>query len=52
MKAYFLFEFVLILKPVGEILFDGMIRHKVHPLSIVEVSIAVAYLFLPVSKIL
>lgn len=52
MKALFLLEFVLVLKPAGELIFDSLLRHNWHVMSVVELCIGFTYLLLPISQIL
>lgn len=46
MKALKMLEFVLILKPAGELIFDKLLRDEWTVISVVELSIGAAYVFL------
>ena len=52
MKALFLLEFILILKPGGELIFDSLIRKTWYVLPVIEICIGGLYLMLPMKKIL
>lgn len=52
LKALFLLEFILVLKPGGELIFDGLIRNHWNVVPVVEISVGGLYLLLPMSKIL
>lgn len=52
MKALFLLEFILILKPAGELIFDSLLRNSWHYLSLIEIGVGTLYIMLPVGKIL
>lgn len=47
-----LLDFTLVLKPIGELIFDSQIRHSVQAESIVLLCIGTLYLVLPMDKIL
>ena len=52
MDALFLMEFTLILKPGGELIFDGLIRDQWNVIPLVEICIGTAYIFLPIKTML
>lgn len=47
-----LLEFTLVLRPLGELVFDHLVRDEWHPLSVVTVSIGCVYMILPINKFL
>lgn len=52
MKALFLMDFVVIIKPAGELIFDGLIRHEWNVIPIIEISVGAFYLLLPLTRLL
>ena len=47
LRALSLLDFVLILKPAGELIFDNWLRKEWTVISIIEISIAFVYIILP-----
>ena len=47
-----LMDFTLIMKPIGEMIFDAGIRDGVNPESIVLTCVAFIYILLPMDKVL
>ena len=52
LKALFLLEFVLIIKPGGQLIFDALIRHEWNIIPVIEISIGALYLILPINKLM
>lgn len=52
LQALTLLELVLIIKPAGELIFDGLIRHEWNVIPVIEIILGFIYLILPTGMIL
>jgi len=44
-----LLDFIVVLKPAGELIFDRLLKHDWQVISVIELAVGVAYLIMPIN---